>query len=444
MAAQAPAYDAELLEKVRQQFDSAPYPRVPLDKSPKDNPNLLYIHNLVTPYYLRHQKVINTKGKTILDAGCGSGWKSLLLAEANPGAKIVGVDISGESVKLAHQRLQYHGVEDAEFHMMLLEDLPKLGLEFDYINCDDVLYLLPDAVAGLQAMKSVLKQDGIIRANFHSSLQRASYFRAQKLFKYMGLMDNNPGEIEIGIVRETIKALKDNVILKTKTWNPRCEESEEAILANHLLVGDKGFTIPEFFRCLESANLEFINVVNWLKWDLMELFKEPDNLPAYLAMSLPELSAEEKLHLFELFNPVHRLLDIWCGHPDEASTFLPIEEWTDSDWRIAQAYLHPQLKTPKSREDLVACVTEMKVFPISEHISLIDQLVSIDSSMALCFFPLLERPQSIKSLVERWMQIRPLDPITLKPTDRQQAFEMVKLLLLRLEGLGYIMLERLN
>lgn len=53
MTAQAPGHKEELLEKIRQQFDSAPYPRVPLDKSPKDDPNVLYIHNLVTPYYLR-------------------------------------------------------------------------------------------------------------------------------------------------------------------------------------------------------------------------------------------------------------------------------------------------------------------------------------------------------------------------------------------------------
>ena len=100
---------SDLLDKIRQQFDASPYPRVPLDQSPKNNPNLLYIHNLMTPYYLRNQKVIETKGKVILDAGCGAGYKSLVLAEANPGAKFVGVDISKESIKLARQRLEHHG-----------------------------------------------------------------------------------------------------------------------------------------------------------------------------------------------------------------------------------------------------------------------------------------------------------------------------------------------
>lgn len=443
MTAQAPGHKEELLEKVRQQFDSAPYPRVPLDKSPKDDSNLLYIHNLVTPYYRRNQKVIETKGKVILDAGCGSGWKSLLLAEANPGAKIVGVDISEESVKLAQQRLQYHGVEDAEFHVLLLEELPKLGIEFDYINCDDVLYLLPDAVAGLQAMKSVLKSDGIIRANLHSSLQRTHFYRAQNLFKYMGLMDNNPEEMEIGVVRETMKALKDDVRIKSQTWSQKCETENDVILANHLLVGDKGYTIPEFFSLLEVSGLEFVSMVNWLLWDVMQLFKEPDDLPAFLGMSLPELSFEQKLHLFELFHPVHRLLDIWCGHPNQAQHFKPISEWTDPDWEKVKVYIHPQLKTPNFREDLISCITEMRAFPISQYLSLANQSITIDSSMAVCLFPLLEQPHPMMALIERWKQLRPIDPITLQPIDEKQIFYIVQQLLLKLEELGYVMLEKL-
>ena len=264
-------------------------------------------------------------------------------------------------------------------------------MEFDYINCDDVRYLLPDAVSGLQAMKSVLQPEGIIRVNLHSSLQRANFFRAQNLFKFMGLMDDNPEDMEIGIVRETMNALKDGVSLKAQTWSPKYNEDEGIILANQLLVGDRGATIPEFFSLLKAANLEFINMVHWRQWDLMRLFKEPDDLPAFLGMNLPELSVEDKLNLFELFHPVHRLLDLWCGNSEQAKAFVPVEEWTDLDWGTAKVHLHPQLKTPKFREELIACVTEIRPFIISEHLSLIEEPVSIDSSMAFCLIPLLEK-----------------------------------------------------
>ncbi len=34
---------SQILEKIRQQFDSSPYPRIPLEQSPKDNAYQLYI-----------------------------------------------------------------------------------------------------------------------------------------------------------------------------------------------------------------------------------------------------------------------------------------------------------------------------------------------------------------------------------------------------------------
>ncbi|MBD2563082.1 MULTISPECIES: class I SAM-dependent methyltransferase [Nostoc] len=435
---------SDLLDKIRQQFDASPYPRIPLDKSPKNDTNSLYIHNLVTPYYLRNQKVIDPKGKVILDAGCGTGYKSLILAEANPGAKIVGIDISEESIKLARQRLEHHGFDNAEFHVLPIEELPELDYQFDYINCDELLYLFPDLTVALQAMKSVLKPDGIIRSNLHSSIQRFNYFRAQKVFTMMGLMDENPEDLEMGIVVETMKALKDNVQLKATTWNSNYEgeDGKERILMNYLFHGDKGYTISDLFTALRAADLDFISMVNWRKWDLMNLFKEPDNLPAFLGMSLPEISVEQQLQLFELIHPIHRLIDFWCGHPNQAQTFVPVSEWTDSDWRVAKVHLYPQLKTPNFREDLVACITEIRAFPISQYLSPSEEFVGIDSSIALCLIPLLEQPQSMISLVQHWKQFRPIDPVTLKPTDEKQAFYIVQQLLLSLESLGYIMLER--
>ncbi len=434
--------ESELIEKIRQQFDNAPYPRVPLEQSPKTDYQLLYIHNLVTAYYLRNQKVIETEGKVILDAGCGTGYKSLVLAEANPGARIVGIDLSEEAVNLAQQRLQHHGFENAEFHVLAIENLPQLNIKFDYINNDEVLYILPDIAVGLQAMKSVLKPDGIIRANLHSSLQRANYFRAQALFKTMGLMEVNPRETEIEIARDIMNSLKDDVILKASTWKPERAQDEEWVLMNYLFQGDKGYTVSELFAALEVSDLEFVSMVNWRQWELMDLFKEPDNLPAFLAMSLPEISVEERLHLFELLHPANRLIDFWCAHPNQAQSFVPVPEWTLADWRTALVYLHPQLKTAESREEITNCITSYKPFEISLYVRLPTKVpILIESMMAACLLPLWERASSVTELAERWLKLRPLHPVTLEPASRETAFEEVKKLLITLEAFMYVLLE---
>jgi ubiquinone/menaquinone biosynthesis C-methylase UbiE len=435
--------NSDLWDKIRQQFDSAPYPNYPLDKSPKDEVNELYNHNLITSYYLRNQKVIDTKDKVILDAGCGSGYKSLILAEANRGAKIVGVDISEESIKLARQRLEYHGFDNAEFYVLSIDDLPKLGYQFDYINCDETLYFFPDIVLALQSMKAVLKSDGIIRTNLHSSIQRSSYFRAQKLFSLMGLMDGNPEDLEIDVVEDTMKALKNNVNLKAETWNSNFEGEmkKELILANHLLQGDKGYTINDIFSALRSADLEFIKMKNWQQWDVMNLFKEPDNLPAFLGMSLPEASMEEQLQIVELLHPVHRLLDFWCGNPQEANSFVPVYEWSDAKWENATVHLHPQLKTPSLKTEVISCVSEGKTFQLRKNLALSEEFVNVDGSMALCLLPLFDQPLSMMSLVEYWQKMRPIDPLTSAPIEKVKVFQLLQKLLLVLQDFYYIMLE---
>ncbi|MDY7003467.1 MAG: class I SAM-dependent methyltransferase [Cyanobacteriota bacterium] len=434
--------ESELQAKIRQQFDVVTYPRVPVEKSPKDDYESLFIHNLVTPYYLRNQKVIETEGKVILDAGCGSGYKALVLAEANPRAKIVGIDISEKSVELARQRLQYHGFDNAEFHVLPIEELPSLGLEFDYINCDEVLYLFPDIVVGLQAMKSVLKPDGIIRTNLHSSLQRHYYFKLQEVFQMMGLMNENPGEMEMELARETLDALKDSIILKRQTWKPEKINDEEWIHMNYLFIGDKGYTIPEVFAALKSADLEFINMVNWQQWDIMGLFKEEDNLPAFLAMSLPEISVEERLHLFELLQPMHRLLDFWCGHPQKGQSFMLVSEWTNYDWKKAKVQLHPQLRNSQARQDLINSINNHKLYEISNYVKLPTLFpVRIDNSIAACLLPLWDSVCTFESLVERWLKIRPLDPITLESVGQERAWEEVKELLDTLDPFLYVLLE---
>jgi SAM-dependent methyltransferase len=350
---------------------------------------------------------------------------------------------------LARQRLQYHGFVNAEFYALSIADLPTLGMKFDYINCDEVLYLLPnrDPAIALSVFKAVLKPHGIIRANLHSSLQRAPVYRSQEIFRMMGFFDHNPTELEVGLVVETMQALKDQVDCKIRTWNPKLdnEEPQERILANHLLQGDKGFTIPDLFAALDTADLEFISMVNWRGWELRDLFKDPHQLPAFLEISLPNTSIAEQLHLFELFHPVHRLLDFWCTHPGQPETHTPLAEWQLSDWQTAHIHLHPQLQTSAIRQDLVNCIAHHQPFEISRYITLpTTSAIVVDNPISACLLPLWEHPQPFNQLVERWLRIQPCDPVTLEPVNPQAALADIKHLLQTLEAFLYVMVGQIH
>jgi SAM-dependent methyltransferase len=444
-----PIQHAEWLDKVRHQFDYAPYPRVPLEKLPHENYNELFIHSLVTPYYLQHRSVVDTRGKTILDVGCGSGYKSLILAIANPGAHIVGIDLSNASIELSRLRFQYHGFADAEFHTLSIEDLPQLGMQFDYINCDEVLYLLPNPTAGLQALASVLQPNGIIRTNLHSYLQRDVFYRAQDLFKLMGLMDSNPEEFEIDIVRETMASLKPEVLLKKQTWPAKLESSEDPdaviseILMNHLFQEDKGYTILQLFEMLAASALEFISMVDWQHWNARDLFNATDALPHVWEKALNQGSVAEKLHIYELLQPTHRLLDVWCSLPQQPQALVPIHQWERADWQACMVQLHPQLQVKSIQEQLIQCITTSTAFNISRYIDLPAlTAIAIDSLPAIALLPLWDGPQPMQTLVERYHTIRPLHPITLQPVSLDAAFAEVQQLVHQLSQFCYVLISK--
>jgi hypothetical protein len=239
-----------------------------------------------------------------------------------------------------------------------------------------------------------------------------------------------------------MRALKNQVLLKQCTWPSKFDEDKDLTLVNHLLQGDKGYTIVEMFSALEAVGLEFISMVNWRKWELMDLFEEPDNLPVFLGLSLPEISIEQRLHMYELINPVHRLLDFWCGHPNQAQAYVPITEWTTSEWQEAKIHLHPQLKTAAVKAELADCITHLHPFEINQYLPIADKQVSLDSALTTCLFPpLLESAQSMPSLVERWQKLQPVHLMTLKPTTQEEAFEVARQALIGLEDLGYVLLE---
>lgn len=429
-------------DKIRPQFDTLPYPNLPLDDSPKDTPDYLAKHSSVIPHYLRTHRVIETQDKWILDAGCGSGYKLLALAIANPGANIVGVDISPKSLELAQKRLEYHQISNPSyFHCLPIEELPSLPYRFDYINCDDVLYLLEDPVVGLQAMKAVLNPDGIIRANMHSILQRRRLYRVQEFLTRLGCLEGAPTPDEIAVTRQMMATLQDWVISKKYTWNPRYETDDQMVLMNLLFRGDTGITMADFSAMLKKAGLEFIKMVSWRAWELEKLFTTLEELPKKVAIGLADMSAEQRLHLFELLHPVHRLLDLYCGRPSQGNERSPLTEWDESIWQQATVYIHPQLNTPAFKERLEDGADNLGVIPLHHYLKLDNPEIGVDSAFSGCLYALLDGPKAFPDLVKRWLQVRPLNLITQEPTKPKKAFQTVRDFLVSLEQSGYVLVE---
>jgi SAM-dependent methyltransferase len=370
-------------------FSSAPFPRQPLEDAPFEDWNALFLHDVTTARYRRHGRLSSVPARRILDVGCGSGWKTLMLAAANPGAMITAIDPSVSSVELARLRMMHHCIKNVECRVAALSDAPGLGT-FDYINCDELIYLLPDADAStsLSQLRNALAPGGILRFNLHSRHQREGYFRGQALFKAIGLMDGIPGDAEVQAVRQVMLSLKEDTNLRGKTWIPAFESAnaEEHIRMNYLLVGDKGHEITDLFHAIQASGLSFISMVNWDQWRLERLFSDYENLPAPVASALTSGDPSVPLRLFELLHPVHRKLDAWVGRDEDITHHCDAEARDDGD----MIHLHPVFRQQAITRAMRAALAAGRAFGFTDY-------VKVSSSD-----PIIASPEQLGLLAQLW------------------------------------------
>jgi ubiquinone/menaquinone biosynthesis C-methylase UbiE len=102
-------------------------------------------------------------GKSTLDIGCGSGFQTMLLT--NLGSKVIGIDITEESIRLANYKLQnqksdsFCFISDAEF--LLFKDE-----SFDVINCCANVLNYMNPKKGIEEIGRVLKPNGTLVLGF--------------------------------------------------------------------------------------------------------------------------------------------------------------------------------------------------------------------------------------------------------------------------------------
>lgn len=114
-------------------------------------------------------------GQAWLDAGCGSGNLSRILAER--GCRVTGVDASQEMIREA-QRVQVAGPGGTppEFQAIgSVESLPFPAASFDGVLCSSVIEYVPSSEQAIREFHRVLKKDGLLLIsvpNRHAILRR--------------------------------------------------------------------------------------------------------------------------------------------------------------------------------------------------------------------------------------------------------------------------------
>ena len=102
-----------------------------------------------------------SEGKSVLDCGCGPGPLTLGFAELVTPGRVVGIDIEPTMIDQANQLASDSGLENLEYQVADIYDLPFEDGEFDVVFSSAVIEHLSDPVRALREMLRVTKSGGI-------------------------------------------------------------------------------------------------------------------------------------------------------------------------------------------------------------------------------------------------------------------------------------------
>ena len=119
-------------------------------------------------FMIRHKRSLNSctttpcfPGSAILEAGCGVGAQTVILAKKNPGSRFTSIDVSPDSVAAARTAVERAGLSNVRFQTADIFHLPFGEATFDHVF---VCFVgnLPQPGLALAKLKKVLKPGGTL------------------------------------------------------------------------------------------------------------------------------------------------------------------------------------------------------------------------------------------------------------------------------------------
>lgn len=110
--------------------------------------------------FLLHEGTSYPPGSSVLEAGCGVGAQTKILARNSPHAHFVSIDISPESLARAENLMRQEGLTNVTFRQADISNLPFEPESFDHVFVCFTLEHLKDPLAALHNLLQVLKPGG--------------------------------------------------------------------------------------------------------------------------------------------------------------------------------------------------------------------------------------------------------------------------------------------
>ncbi len=111
---------------------------------------------------LLHHDSVFPENSRILEAGCGTGSQTRIIAPKNPTCSFTSVDISEDSLATAKETIGSLNIKNVEFKKGDIFNLDFAPASFDHVFVCFVLEHLNEPLAALTSLKKLLKKNGTI------------------------------------------------------------------------------------------------------------------------------------------------------------------------------------------------------------------------------------------------------------------------------------------
>jgi len=149
------------------------------------------------------------KGESVLDLGAGAGFDCFLAASrVGPAGKVIGVDMTSEMLEKARENARKNDVENVDFRLGEIENLPVEDDSIDAVISNCVINLSTDKERVFEEIYRVLKPGGRIAISDMALLKELPKKIKDNMDSYVGCIS---GAMLINDYRKAVEAsgLKD-------------------------------------------------------------------------------------------------------------------------------------------------------------------------------------------------------------------------------------------
>ncbi len=189
----------------------------------------------------------------MLVAGCGTN-QAAVFAYTNPQTRVTAIDVSQPSLDHHRHLKEKYGLRNLELHLLPIEEVGTLGLDFDLIVSTGVLHHLADPLVGMKSLAACLRRDAVIAVMLYARYGRIGVEMLQGVFRDLGLAQDEPS---LAVVKAAIAALPQDHPLRSYLSVAPDLKFDAGLVDTFLHGRDRSYTVADCLDLVASAGLVF-------------------------------------------------------------------------------------------------------------------------------------------------------------------------------------------